>query len=846
MRKQAAHRGPEEALYQCSQCYRRYHRTEHLTRHVRSHTKQRPYSCGFCAKSFARLDVLKRHETTHGDAEPRLKPPNSQSAVDRVSQACKLCAASKCKCSEQKPCHRCVAKGLECTYPDDVEDSIQVQNQIQHQIQDGDQHRNQNGQLQVAPFPDGEAVEQLASPATAVSEISAQSEPDPQRVVDDALSPMHRFLGPMDLPDLLDLSAQAPGTAGGFSFAPAWDLATIDFSSLEAQFDAPGPDTFNLVPDVEIPSGSDASPAITEHHGTLSVTGSWEPQHSDNGEMERPHLAAGEEGFNVPELNKSPGVPPLGMTLSTAARDSILGMILGSTSHANAAQIVTAFPSTDTLNTLIRNYAQDRKAGYINDILHLPTLQLNQQRPELLGAMVAMGAINAGSSVARKFGYAMQEVVRTSSFRTWEGDNADFRDISLSQGFFLQQYMAFFSGARRKIALAEACSKCVQVLIKNGGHLQGALEHDDQGLVAVAGLGSQSLETAWRRWSIRESQRRLIYAAYIMDAHVSMSHGSQVMSSYVDMKIPLPAPRGLWTAETSTQWRDEMLLLQKLPRPSRPVCLKDVMSDPTLIAMHHDLIDMDFADLGFLAGIWVLIKECHQLSSLCRDSSTWSSLLLSSRRAELCSVLKLFGSETLRLKSSPETELLFEVVSIHALIFPDNLLLPELSSLPVHNRVIIPTSAYDPRSVSRAEYRAALWRTGRTVRAASRCPTGVLGGIYAVALFHAAILLWWHGIISARQMAQGLASDGARYNVCLLDSDDSHEHQMLSSHVRLALLSPDSEPIPLENPFDVMERLKSILEHNWRDNQMPAGVQEICRVLMNLGKAAHNYVFELD
>lgn len=396
MRKQPPGRGEQDPLYQCSQCSRRYHRTEHLVRHVRSHTKQRPYSCAFCSKTFARRDVLKRHEVMHSHDEPRLNP--SSAVAVRVSQACRPCAATKSKCSDQKPCHRCVAKDLDCTYPDDPEDSIhQTQDQAQHQMP----NHNQNDQPDM--FPDGEFQEQPDAVATDPS-------PNPQRDMDDPSATLHAFLGPMDLPDLFDLSAQDPLVAEGFSFGPDWDLGPIDFSSLQAQFDAP--DAINMMPDMSTVD------TTADHPEALSVTGSWEPQHSENGEMERPNLAAGEEGFRVPRLSQSPNASALTMSLSTPARDNILSMILNTTSQANAAQIVTAFPCTETLNMLIRNCAQDQRAAYINGILHLPTLELNQQRPELLGAMVAVGASNAGTTVARKFGYAMQEVIRASSFRS--------------------------------------------------------------------------------------------------------------------------------------------------------------------------------------------------------------------------------------------------------------------------------------------------------------------------------------------------------------------------------------------------------------------------------------------
>ncbi|CCE62370.1 hypothetical protein TPHA_0C02160 [Tetrapisispora phaffii CBS 4417] len=48
-------------LFVCSICTRAFARQEHLTRHERSHTKEKPYCCGLCQRKFSRRDLLLRH-----------------------------------------------------------------------------------------------------------------------------------------------------------------------------------------------------------------------------------------------------------------------------------------------------------------------------------------------------------------------------------------------------------------------------------------------------------------------------------------------------------------------------------------------------------------------------------------------------------------------------------------------------------------------------------------------------------------------------------------------------------------------------------------------------------------
>nr|BCT87207.1 putative transcription factor [Ogataea minuta] len=64
-------------LYVCNICTRAFARQEHLKRHERSHTKEKPYSCSICSRKFSRRDLLLRHSTKlHAGASeviPRLR-----------------------------------------------------------------------------------------------------------------------------------------------------------------------------------------------------------------------------------------------------------------------------------------------------------------------------------------------------------------------------------------------------------------------------------------------------------------------------------------------------------------------------------------------------------------------------------------------------------------------------------------------------------------------------------------------------------------------------------------------------------------------------------------------------
>ncbi|KAH8722902.1 hypothetical protein GQ44DRAFT_621538, partial [Phaeosphaeriaceae sp. PMI808] len=49
----------------CTICNQNFGRQEHLQRHMKRHTLEKPYHCLLCGKHFSRLDVLNRHTISH-------------------------------------------------------------------------------------------------------------------------------------------------------------------------------------------------------------------------------------------------------------------------------------------------------------------------------------------------------------------------------------------------------------------------------------------------------------------------------------------------------------------------------------------------------------------------------------------------------------------------------------------------------------------------------------------------------------------------------------------------------------------------------------------------------------
>ncbi|KAG1735335.1 uncharacterized protein EDB91DRAFT_1144920 [Suillus paluster] len=110
--------------HQCPVCQATFTRPQHVARHMRSHTGDRPYKCQYCGDQFARSDLLSRHvNKCHANEKPppsatngRRKGSASASRATTSKQACDQCVQSSLPCDGSNPCSKCVQRKSRCTY----------------------------------------------------------------------------------------------------------------------------------------------------------------------------------------------------------------------------------------------------------------------------------------------------------------------------------------------------------------------------------------------------------------------------------------------------------------------------------------------------------------------------------------------------------------------------------------------------------------------------------------------------------------------------------------------------------------------------------------------------------
>ncbi|XRM42073.1 hypothetical protein ABZX51_005309 [Aspergillus tubingensis] len=139
----------------CSICQSTFRRPEHLKRHFRSHTKEKPFECAQCGRHFSRTDTLHRHELSHHNAGMEGGKDRTHRITVKTFRACYKCAIARVRCSGGSPCARCESRSLECQYPTERRSKAKTRKETQPSFTKDDTSYDQASHLAQPTWTNG-------------------------------------------------------------------------------------------------------------------------------------------------------------------------------------------------------------------------------------------------------------------------------------------------------------------------------------------------------------------------------------------------------------------------------------------------------------------------------------------------------------------------------------------------------------------------------------------------------------------------------------------------------------------------------------------------------------------
>ncbi|KAL3462039.1 hypothetical protein BJX64DRAFT_288781 [Aspergillus heterothallicus] len=795
-------------LFQCGTCSQSFTRIDHLGRHVRSHTQEKPYRCQVCNKRFGRVDLLSRHSALHSTQKDSPAPKRRRNAGNlapsRASQACEACAVDHLRCDDEKPCRRCLRREIICALPVKAGGVLPLTT-VAPSNQPGESIISQSGDdMPLQPTLQtmwlGDAGHHNNANGLLVPSSGVPADAD----------------GPLPCP-----SPISRGELVTFGWETNLDLSVMDLSFLESynvrvpfEFEAA---TVSTAP-APLQEPEDEEPrahqATGDDRSSQRIRWRFVPAPQDNGYAEHGNLLlsnqAGTDATpqSLRDLEMGPGPDD---SVDLASRDKILSIVLSQMPppfSMNAA----SFPSPELLDRLIRYYLTVPFSNP-DEWIHRPTFTAKGSPPELLLAMAAAGAVLTPDSALRKLGFAMQEVLRHQLPAVFEGDNTLIRQLELHQAFLVGLEVSLWSGSSRKMELCETERHALITMVRRRGRFDGA----KYARITVQPTDSgQTLHDIWRLWVREEATKRLVYRLWQHDTQCSVVLGTSPLISYAELSIPLPASPALWNASSAERWRDLFCLQESQSRPIvRMPSLTECVMNMDLLDSQRSVTDMGLACTGVVQAIWGLTWEYRQMSLLTSSGGTnappraWSaSLLMASRYQQLTEMLDYFG---IAYRSESPLYWSSTLMHLHMSLEEIQLLATTLEQPEMGTQT---PPAIQTWSASK-EGRLAVWHAAQILAEVRGCPPQCIRAFTAVALYQATLALWAYGVGVAAQMTEG--SIPTQEPVWLDVVEDEHIRRFISFGRGRPMLHeelPTNGFVNLWDPTAVLNMAINLMRHN--------------------------------
>lgn len=141
----------------------------------------------------------------------------------------------------------------------------------------------------------------------------------------------------------------------------------------------------------------------------------WTPGHHNSSYEEQGNLSLSADAF-IQATRMVSGRISVTERLALSSRDKILAMVLETCIPINQPRTVESFPSAEILDGLVQCFCYWH-SKQTDTWMHIPSLNPNTIMTELLGMIIATGAVRTSIIAVQKLGFALMESVRNSFFK---------------------------------------------------------------------------------------------------------------------------------------------------------------------------------------------------------------------------------------------------------------------------------------------------------------------------------------------------------------------------------------------------------------------------------------------
>ncbi|PYH95481.1 hypothetical protein BO71DRAFT_418539 [Aspergillus ellipticus CBS 707.79] len=519
----------------CPWCSQSFSKEEHLARHIRTHTKEKPFSCSVCGKVFSRYDSLMRHGRIHGENNFFSSNRPKQSTSRQILEMEKTAVNSTTEPLTAPASSSLPTPILFHTPPGSLTDSPESISLLPSALNMGaDSYVEVIEPRRAIAMADLENA-RLSEPAREVENGSTGYSNNTLNSIDNTYQGLGRHKNNWEL----GLETQIPG----------W-LATDDFDleALNASIIA------STNPSDMLQHAASIDPMTATSHQTSNGL-SLETAKFEDGVCRHwfTHLGGPSTGDITPDGK-----------LETTYVDERYRQRLNERLQQRLP--TDPLPSTDFLNLCIQLYFA--KFNPIFPVIHAPTFWPSTHKSLLLLSICSVGSLFLGSKKSILYGITIFETLNKAILASWETyiGKSDSEIRSMSQAALIGQTFGYLTGRPRDLLLVQTFHGTVITWARRNrlfcSH-QGVQKIDMEEV-------ERDPQDAWNAWVAREEKNRLVAGLTILDTEFSDIFLTEPLMRRRPFSCS-PADDELWEAASAKDWVQTIRRQQSSHTPWNPI-----------------------------------------------------------------------------------------------------------------------------------------------------------------------------------------------------------------------------------------------------------------------------------